>query len=229
MASASGGSFAHPPFLAENGTAYEEWKKLTKMWRKFTKFKKAEQGSVLAVKALKGEARSLALSIPEDQLDADDGVETLFNELDKLYLKDKDTLGYEYWKKLSSYTRSMDASILSYCAEFRRLRIEAKKYDIIISDTTFSYMLLDKSNFPDDQKVLVLSIALSKVKDDNNITPGDIEVAMQRIQGTNSTPTSTGDVFESEHENFNWLDRQSLSPGEKEELVEYAMLTWQNR
>ena len=67
------------------------------------------------------------------------------------------------------------------------------------------------------------------MKDDNNITPGDIEVAMQRIQGTNSTPTSTGDVFESEHENFNWLDRQSLSPGEKEELVEYAMLTWQNR
>ena len=58
-------------------------------------------------------------------------------------------------------------------------------------------MLLDKSNFPDDQKVIVLSIALSKVKDDNNITPGDIEAAMRRIQGTNSTPTSTGDVFES--------------------------------
>ena len=90
-------------------------------------------------------------------------------------------------------------------------------------------MLLDKSNFPDDQKVLVLSIALSKVKDDNNITPGDIEAAMRRIQGTNSTPTSTGDVFESEHENFNWVDRQSLSTGEKEELVEYAMLNWQNR
>ena len=127
MTSASEGSFAHPPFLAENGMDYEEWKKLTKMWRKFTKFKKAEQGSVLAVKVLKGEARSLALSIPEDQLDADDGVETLFNELDKLYLKDKDTLGYEYWKKLSSYTRSMDASILSYCAEFRCLRIQTQR------------------------------------------------------------------------------------------------------
>ena len=109
MASASEGSFAHPPFLAENDTDYEEWKKLTKMWRKFTKFKKAEQGSVLAVKALKGEARSLALSIPEDQLDADDGVETLFNELDKLYLKDKDTLGYEYWKKLSSIHGCFDS------------------------------------------------------------------------------------------------------------------------
>ena len=42
-------------------------------------------------------------------------------------------------------------------------------------------------------------------------------------------PLSYWLVFESEHENFNWVDRQSLSTGEKEELVEYAMLTWQNR
>ena len=144
-------SFANPPTLAENGEGYEEWKKLTNMWIKFTKFKKVEQGSVLAVKALKGEARSVALSI-SDELDNENGVKKLLEELDKLYLKDKDTMGYDCWKKLSTYSRSTETPILSYCAEFRRLRIEAKQYSIEISDTTFSYMLLDKSKFQKNRK-----------------------------------------------------------------------------
>ena len=66
-------------------------KKLINYWMKFTKIKKSEQGAFLTVKALKGEARSLAPSMPEEQLDANDGVEVLMKELDKLYLKDKDT------------------------------------------------------------------------------------------------------------------------------------------
>ena len=59
----------------------KEWKKLTKMWTTFTKFRSTEQGSVLAVKALKGEVRLLALSLPEEDLD-EDGVNEL-TELDK--------------------------------------------------------------------------------------------------------------------------------------------------
>ena len=225
-------SFANPPTLAENGEGYEEWK-LTKMWMKFTKFRRTEQGSVLAVKALKGEARSLALSLPEEDLDSEDGVDKLLMELDKLYLKDKDTMGYDCWKKLSTYSRSTETSILSYCAEFRRLRIEAKRYSIEISDTTFSYMLMDKCNFSEEQKVLILSIALSKVQDGQNITPEYIEAAMRRIQGacsnSNSQASSTtnNDIFESQ--DFNDVDFQSLSTSEKDEIVEHAMYTWQNK
>ena len=152
---------------------------------KFTKIKDTEQGSVLAVKALKGDARLIALSIPEEHLDSANGVMKLFEELDKLYLKDKDTMGYDCWKRFSTYSRATDTSILSYCAEFRRLRCEAKRYSIDISDTTFSYMLLGKCNFTEDQKILILSIALSKVGD-GQITPEYIEAAMRRIQGASS-------------------------------------------
>lgn len=110
-----GCSFANPPTLAENGEGYEEWKQLTKMWMKFTKFEKEKQGSVLAVKALKVKARSLAL-------DAATGPDTFIKELDKLYLKDKDTMGCDCWRKFTKYTRPVDSFILIYCAEFRRLR-----------------------------------------------------------------------------------------------------------
>ena len=72
----------------------------------------------------------------------------------------------------------MDSSILSYCAEFRRLRLEAKQYSMEISDTTFSYMLLDKSNFSEEKNDLVLSIALSQVTT-GNITPEHIEASMK--------------------------------------------------
>ena len=223
-------SFANPPTLAENGEGYEEWKKPTNMWIKFTKFKKVEQGSVLAVKALKGEARSVALSI-SDELDNENGVKKLLEEQDKLYLKDKDTMGYACWKKLSTYSRSTETPILSYCAEFRRLRIEAKQYSIEISDTTFSYMLLDKSKFSEEQKVFILSIALSKVQDGESITPEYIEAAMRRIQGVSSSNSrsTNNDVFESQDFDFTNVDYHSLSTSEKDEIVEHALYTWQNK
>ena len=220
-------SASHPPVLSESGENYEEWKKLTKYWMKFTKIKKSEQGAFLTVKALKGEARSLALSIPEEQLDANDGVDVLMKELDKLYLKDKDTLGYECWKKFSTYTRAQDSSILSYCAEFRRIRMEAVKYKVEMSDTTFAFMLLDNANLNEDQKVLVLSIALSKVDDEGSISPEHVEAAMKRIEGGSKSSQSTNDVFE--FEDFDQtIDMQSLSIQEKDEIIEDALFAWQN-
>ena len=58
-------------------------------------------------------------------------------------------------------------------------------------------MLLDNSNVTEEQKVLVLSIALSQVKDSNvGITPDDIQSALRRIDTSSSPATrGTNDVF----------------------------------
>ena len=167
------------------------------MWAKFTKYEKKQRASVIAVKSLKGEARSVALSMTDEEIDSDDGVKKLLEHLDKLYLKDKDTRDYECWKRITTYKRVENASILSYCAEFRRLRTEAKSHKIEFSDTTFGFMLLDNSNVTEEQKVLVLSIALSQVKDATvGITPDDIQSALRRIDtsGTASSRNSN-DIF----------------------------------
>ena len=58
-----------PPSLAGDGTGYEEWKKLLKMWAKFTKYPKNQQASVVTVKSLKGEARSIALSMEDAEIE----------------------------------------------------------------------------------------------------------------------------------------------------------------
>ena len=226
-----GGGFAHPPILAESGDGYEEWKKLVKMWSKFTTFAKNKQASVLAVKALKGEARSVALAMEDTDLEGDEGVKKLLAELDKLYMKDKDMLGYESWKKISKYKRPANSSILSYCAEYRRIRSEAKKYDIEVSDTTFSFMLLDNSGFSEEQKMLILSIALSKATDTSKMSPEHVEGAMRRIQSSesNNNPTAS-EVFEAEYLDYDGeFDGISLTEGEKEELAEHAMFTMQSK
>ena len=85
-------NFANPPTLAENGVDYEEWKKLKKMWMKFTKFKKTEQGSVLSVRALKGKSRSLALLISEEEFRCTGWSSGTENGLGKPYLKDQDNM-----------------------------------------------------------------------------------------------------------------------------------------
>ena len=232
MTSTEGGNgLTNPPALPENGEGYDEWKKLVKMWGKFTKFAKKEQASVLTVKALKGEARSTALSMPEEELEADDGLDKLIKELDKLYLKDKDMLGYESWKKISKYKRQANSSILSYCAEYRRIRTEAKKYDIVVSDTTFSFMLLDNSGFSEREKMLILSIALAK-SDDNKMCPDHIEGAMRRIQSSEgSAATSSSEIFET-YDDFDYpenIESFSLSETEQKEIIEHAMYTMQSK
>ena len=224
------GGFGRPPSLAESGDGYEEWKKLVKMWSKFTTFAKNKQASVIAVKALKGEAQSVALAMEDSELEDDEGVKKLLEELDKLYMKDKDMLGYESWKKISKYKRPANSTILSYCAEYRRIRSEAKKYDIEVSDTTFSFMLLDNSGFSEEQKMLILSIALSKATDTTKMAPENVESAMRRIQSSeNNNHTSSSEVFEAEYVDECDFDGMSLTEGEKEELAEHAMFTMQSK
>ena len=83
-----------PPILSD-GSDFKEWKIAVRRWAKFTSYDKLKLASVVSVKALNGEARSLALSIPDAKLDVEAGLENLLKELDKLYLKDEDMLGYE--------------------------------------------------------------------------------------------------------------------------------------
>ena len=48
MTSTEGGNgLTNPPALPENGEGYDEWKKLVKMWGKFTKFAKKEQAKLV--------------------------------------------------------------------------------------------------------------------------------------------------------------------------------------
>ena len=99
-----GSNFAMPPVLATDGSDYEDWKILLKRWLKFSKFSKNQIASAVSVKSLSGEARALALSIDDSVLDTEDGIDYLLQELDKLFLKDSDTRGYESWKKLTEFS-----------------------------------------------------------------------------------------------------------------------------
>ena len=86
-------SHSGPPSLAADGRDYEEWKKLVKMWARFTKYEKVKQASVIAVQSLQGEARSIALAMEDSEIEHDEGVSKLLENLDKLYLKDLKLFG----------------------------------------------------------------------------------------------------------------------------------------
>lgn len=185
-----------PPILSLDGSDYSEWKIAVNRWAKFTSYKKIQLASVVSVKSLSGEARSLALAIPDGDLDTDVGLGNLLKELDKLYMKDEDMLGYESWRKLITFKRN-NKSVLEYCAEFQRLRRNAEKYKITMSDSLYSYILLDNCGVPEEQRSLILSIALSKVKSDGILQPTFIESALRRIDNSpKSVKDSNSECFE---------------------------------
>ena len=80
-----------------------QWKKLVRKWSKVVNVKPNLIANAVIVKSLQGEARSLALSIDDDKLETDTGLEVLITELDSLFEKDKDSCGYDAWKKCISF------------------------------------------------------------------------------------------------------------------------------
>merc|ERR1712105_88508 len=86
-----------PPILDTKEIEYEDWKKLTNRWTKVTNVEKNKHALLVSVKSLFGEALSLALSLDDENLESEDGIQYLFGELDKLYLKDKDSRGFNAW------------------------------------------------------------------------------------------------------------------------------------
>ncbi len=85
------------------GNKYQEWKKLLAMWRRITKVPKENQCSYVVLSAIENsEAKTVGLSLTDEQVSDEDGLDTLLLELDKVFQKDVEARGYDLWLKLKA-------------------------------------------------------------------------------------------------------------------------------
>ena len=80
-------SYKNPPCL-EKDKDYQQFKNEVKMWELVTDLDKKKRGLALAL-SLQGKPREVALQMDPAKLNADDGVQVLIVELDKVFEKDK--------------------------------------------------------------------------------------------------------------------------------------------
>ena len=90
---------------------------------------------------MEGKSKEAALEICIDDVDRDDGAETLITELDKLFLKDKLHLAYQAYDAFKKFKRPSETSIANYSAEFEK-QYKATNYNMILLDGILAYKFL---------------------------------------------------------------------------------------
>ena len=157
MATASSGSFKNPPKFRD-GELYDSWKNEIAIWQLMTDLVKKKQALAITL-TLEGQAKAKALELDVTQLNDDEGVKTLLEALDTLYLKDTVDIAYSAYTEFDKYSRSADVHINDYIIEFERLHNRCKKHEMGLPDAVLTFKLLDNANLTDEERKLALTFA----------------------------------------------------------------------
>ena len=137
----------------EEGTSYESWSKLIKIWQKLTDLPKAKQGPAVLL-SLQGKPLEYVLELPIDDISKDSGFDEVLKKLDTLYKKDAVETAYEAYEKFEKFQRSSKMNITDYINEFEKLLNKTKLHGSVISSDILAYRLLNSANVSEDHRRL---------------------------------------------------------------------------
>ena len=170
-------SYKNPPSL-DKDKDYSLWKNEVAMWQLVTDLEKKKRGLALAL-TLQGKPREVALEMDAAKLNAENGVEVLMTELDKVFEKDKMDQAYSAYTAFDKYQREGSMNMSAYIIEFEQRYNKCKKYNMVLPDTMLAFKLLDNAGLGQSDRQLALT-ACSDLKFDT------MKGALNRIFGTKS-------------------------------------------
>ena len=203
MATAHATYNASPPLLSKYETKYKDWKRLVHCWSKICGLPKTEQASALLL-SLDGKALDAALQVPENELDQENGIQTLLDRLDKLYVKDELSEEFHALESFESYRRPDNLSIRDFLQEFDKKHYRIKNHAITMSANLLGYRLIKAANLTPDKeqliKATVTTLKYEEVKDKMlKIFSDDSKVPLSN----NSSNPPIQDTFHSQQSNKN--------------------------
>ena len=146
--------FKNPPLIGDK--EYCQWKAEVDLWKSLTDLDKTKQGLALAL-SLEGKAREIAVSLSKEKLSAENGVDEIIKELDKLFEKDKIYRMHDVFLEFEKYSKSEDDSMLSYVVQFEHLYNKCKKFEMTLPDSVLALKLLYNANLTENEKQLALT------------------------------------------------------------------------
>ena len=145
-------SYKNPPTLSDDKD-YQTWKNEVRMWATVTELSKSKMGVAVAL-SLTGKARDAAVDIDVTILNAEDGLDKLLIELDKLFEKEKVDLQYLAYSNFENCKRSDRGSIDDFIVEFEQLYNRAKKQAMELPEALLAYKFVANLSLTDKQLAL---------------------------------------------------------------------------
>ena len=132
--------------VLDDSADYSTWKKKVLIWQLGTAAMKKQQASKLIMN-MKGKPQEVSINMTIEELGAEDGVDKLIAELDKLYKKDSTQSLFKAIDDFEGYRRGDGEDIDNYILEFqRRYKIlkQMRKNESLYDDMVLVYRLLNR-------------------------------------------------------------------------------------
>ena len=94
------------------------------------------------------------------KLKTDVGVKEITDELDKLFLKDKNQAAYISYQNFIEHKRAHDSSIKEYIFDFEKLYNKVKKNNMVLPDGVLAYHVLNGANLSSKDSSIVKATML---------------------------------------------------------------------
>ena len=131
----------------------ETWLDDLQIWKCVTDLEKKQQGPVIYL-SLPDNVRNSCRNISITDLNKDDGLDTLINNLERLYLKDKKALAYLAYEKFESFQRPTELNIIDYINKFERLYHEIQQHEMTLPAAILAYCVLKSANISSEKQQL---------------------------------------------------------------------------
>ena len=146
-----GQKYGLPPF-SEDGD-FEHWSHEIEMWKLVTDLAKAKQGPVLYL-SLPPKARQACATLTKEELNVDEGLNTLILKLRELYAVSKDQAMFTAYEQFETFQRDTNMNITEYINQFEQLNYKLKTYKIELPSPVLAYQLLKNANLPKSKRDL---------------------------------------------------------------------------
>ena len=144
-----------PPKFDET-RPYECWKNEVNIWSRVTELDKKKQALAVAL-GLEGRAKDIAMEIPADQLDSDDGMKTLLDKLDGVFQREEKDRAYEAYSQFDRLVKESSVSMADYIIDFEQRYNRIKKYNMELPDAVLAFKLLDTACLDEKNRQLALT------------------------------------------------------------------------
>ena len=202
-----------PPSLSK-AKNYQDWLKLIKIWRKFSDLPKEKQGPAIVL-SLENEALDAVLELEEENISAENGVDTIIARLDRIYKKDETLENYMALEAFETFKRPENMKICDYLNQFEKLYNKTKSYGTQMSDNVLAYRLLKSANLPELHEQMVkgtiTDLKFDLMKDQLKKMFGESFPSKDRVS------VKSEDTFHTQHSSQNSAERETYDSEYSEE------------
>ena len=105
------------PVFDSKSEDYETWKKDIQIWSRLTDIEKKKQALAVHL-SLSGRARQATSELKIDQLESDNGLKTLLEKLDRIFMQDENWKCFNAYLDFENLRKSSDQSVDEFLSEF---------------------------------------------------------------------------------------------------------------